>query len=82
MISEWVLCRTFEEPDEEIVFKKKILLNLIITWFGVYVSVCFKPRVSSFAVACMVLMFGRLQALVPSEAIPPKRSEEQHGEIF
>ncbi|XP_060758069.1 receptor activity-modifying protein 2 isoform X2 [Neoarius graeffei] len=33
----------------------------------------------SFWVACMVLMFGRLQALVPSEAIPPKRSEEQHG---
>lgn len=29
----------------------------------------------------MVLMFGRLQALVPSEATPPKRSEEQRGEI-
>ncbi|XP_053473186.1 receptor activity-modifying protein 2 isoform X1 [Ictalurus furcatus] len=33
----------------------------------------------SFWVACMVLMFGRLQALVPSEATPPKRSEEQRG---
>ncbi|KAB5553685.1 hypothetical protein PHYPO_G00041480 [Pangasianodon hypophthalmus] len=33
----------------------------------------------SFWVACMVLMFGRLQALIPSEATPPKRSDEQRG---
>ncbi|KAK3552217.1 hypothetical protein QTP86_005984 [Hemibagrus guttatus] len=35
--------------------------------------------VHASTVACMVLMFGRLQALVPSEATPPRRSEEQHG---
>ncbi|KAI5097147.1 hypothetical protein C0J45_12456 [Silurus meridionalis] len=29
--------------------------------------------------ACVVLMFARVQALVPSEATPPKRSEEQRG---
>ncbi|KAF5889658.1 receptor activity-modifying protein 1-like, partial [Clarias magur] len=33
----------------------------------------------SFRVACMVLMFGRLQALLPSEATPLKRSEEHRG---
>ncbi|KAG7334731.1 hypothetical protein KOW79_001327 [Hemibagrus wyckioides] len=36
-------------------------------------------RSPSLWVACMVLMFGRLQALFPSEATPPRRSEEQHG---
>lgn len=40
----------------------------------------FNPRASSLAVVCVVFMFGRLQALVPSEATP--RSEGQHGEIF
>lgn len=30
----------------------------------------------------MFLMFGRLQALVPSEGTPPRHSEERHGEIL
>ncbi|XP_060749150.1 receptor activity-modifying protein 2 isoform X2 [Tachysurus vachellii] len=33
----------------------------------------------SFWVTCMFLMFGRLQALFPSEGTPLRHSEEQHG---
>ncbi|TTM85798.1 Receptor activity-modifying protein 2 [Bagarius yarrelli] len=34
-----------------------------------------------YGVTCMVLMCGRLQALVPSEATPPKRSESQRASL-